>query len=382
MQFAHIPGIQKTKDRLVQAVHNNHLAHALLFHGPEGSASLALPLALATYLTCQNRTENDSCGTCSSCLRMEKLLLPDLSFVFPRVSLTKEEKKIEDQINKQLLANFREFCSKQPYGTIQDFIHLNKFEKKQINISVGEARKMIQSLSLTSFEGGYKLVLLWGVEYLGKESSNALLKILEEPQAGTFFFLVTSHPDQLLTTILSRTQKIHVPAFQDHEIQEYLIQSGNCDSPAATQISMLADGNLRTALQLVNNVKDQQVIWIRDWFRLCGGKEIHKILVLAESFSKKNLDFQKSIFQTGMQVAREILLCRFSLDQLLRTQDEERVFIQNISTKVLDEEAAAILYQQFNDALYHLGRNGNSKMIFTDLSIEIWNLLDSYAKAS
>ncbi|NVK49471.1 MAG: hypothetical protein HWE09_06855 [Cyclobacteriaceae bacterium] len=382
MQFAQIPGLRETKERLVQAVENNHLAHALLFHGPEGSASLAMPLALATYLYCENRTGEDSCGTCSSCQRMAKLVLPDFNFVFPRVSLTKEEEKKADEINAKLIANFREFCTQQTYGNIQDFIHLNHFEKKKLNISVGAAREVIRSLSLSSFEGSYKIMLIWGVEYLNTEASNALLKILEEPQPGTIFMLVTSQPDQLLTTILSRTQKINVRAFSDEEIQEFLTETGKCDEQVAQQISMIADGNIRAALRMVDQVEDRQVIWIRDWFRLCGIRRYGEIFDLAEKFQKTDLDFQRSIFQTGLNVAREILLQNANLEQLLRTQGEDRDFVYKIATHVLDEEAAAELYEKFNQAIYHLDRNGNPKLIFTDLSMDILKLLGRNAKAA
>ncbi|MCS5490384.1 ATP-binding protein [Algoriphagus limi] len=382
MQFAQIPGLKETKERLTQAVQQNHLAHALLFHGPEGSASLAMPLALATYLYCENRTEDDSCGTCSSCQRMAKLVVPDFNFVFPRVSLTKEEEKRADEINAKLVANFREFCLHQTYGNVQDFIHLNHFEKKKLNISVGAAREVIRSLSLSSFEGSYKIMMIWGVEYLNIEASNALLKILEEPQPGTIFMLVTSQPDQLLTTILSRTQKINVRAFSDEEIQEYLVESGKCDEQVAKQISMIADGNIRVALRMVDQVEDRQVIWIRDWFRLCGMRRYGEIFDLAEKFQKTDLDFQRSIFQTGLNVAREILLQNANLEQLLRTQGEDRDFVHKIATHVLDEEAAGELYEKFNQAIYHIDRNGNPKLIFTDLSMDILKLLGRNAKAA
>ncbi|TFV94712.1 DNA polymerase III subunit delta' [Algoriphagus kandeliae] len=382
MQFAQIPGLRETKERLTQAVQQNHLAHALLFHGPEGSASLAMPLALATYLYCENRSEEDSCGTCSSCQRMAKLVVPDFNFVFPRVSLTKEEEKRADEINAKLVANFREFCLHQTYGNVQDFIHLNHFEKKKLNISVGAAREVIRSLSLSSFEGSYKIMMIWGVEYLNIEASNALLKILEEPQPGTIFMLVTSQPDQLLTTILSRTQKINVRAFSDEEIQEYLVETGKCDEQVAKQISMIADGNIRAALRMVDQVEDRQVIWIRDWFRLCGMRRYGEIFDLAEKFQKTDLDFQRSIFQTGLNVAREILLQNANLEQLLRTQGEDRDFVHKIATHVLDEEAAGELYEKFNQAIYHIDRNGNPKLIFTDLSMDILKLLGRNAKAA
>ena len=373
MQFAAIPGLPETKEKLLNAVKLNHLAHALLFHGPEGSANLTLALALASYLYCEQKSETDSCGTCGSCQRMNKLILPDLNFAFPVVASSKEEDGDEDGKDEKsdLLGNWRKFVLGQPYGNVHDFIYFNGFEKKQLNITKAAARKMIQTLSLMSFEGGYKIMLIWAPEYLHPSAANALLKIIEEPPAKTVFLLVTSQADQLLTTILSRTQKILVRAFTDEEVSSHLVDSGHCDAKAAAQIAMLADGNLRSAYRLIDQVEDQTVRQLRDWFRLCATKNLKELFLLSEDFHKADKESQKSLMLAGLNVTREILLKNLDLDHLLRTTDEDRTFINNISKKMLTEEHAEKLYQTFNAAHYHLERNGNAKMIFTDLSMEI-----------
>jgi DNA polymerase-3 subunit delta' len=373
MQFAAIPGLPETKEKLLNAIKLNHLAHALLFHGPEGSANLTLALALASYLYCEQKSETDSCGTCGSCQRMNKLILPDLNFAFPIVASSKEEDGDEEvkEEKSDLLGNWRKFVLGQPYGNVHDFIYFNGFEKKQLNITKAAARKMIQTLSLMSFEGGYKIMLIWAPEYLHPSAANALLKIIEEPPAKTLFLLVTSQADQLLTTILSRTQKILVRAFSDEEVSSHLVETGKCEAKAAAQIAMLADGNLRAAFLLIDQVEDQTVRQLRDWFRLCATKNLKELFLLSEDFHKADKESQKSLMLAGLNVTREILLKNLDMDQLLRTTDEDRTFINNISKKMLTEDHAIQLYETFNAAHYHLERNGNAKMIFTDLSMEI-----------
>lgn len=377
MQFAEIPGLPETKENLLNAVKNNHLAHALLFYGPEGSANLTMSLALATYLYCQNPGPEDSCGKCTACQRMSRLVLPDLNFAFPAIAKTKEDEKEEDEKEEKVdvLTSWRKFAIEQPYGNVHDFIYFNGFEKKQLNISKGAARKIIQALSLMSFEGGYKIMMIWAPEFLHPSAANALLKIIEEPQAKTIFMLITSQPDQLLTTILSRTQKVMVRAFTDDEIKSHLIQSGLSEPGAADQIAMVADGNLREAYRLVNQVEDLQVSQIRDWFRLCHGKKLKEIFTMSDEFHKADKEAQKSLMLTGLNVLREILLKNMSLDSLLRTSGEDRNFVNNISVNVLTEDHVNSLYTLFNEAHYHLERNGNAKMIFTDLSMQILLLM-------
>jgi DNA polymerase-3 subunit delta' len=369
MQFSAIPGLPETKEKLVNAVKFNHLAHALLFHGPEGSANLTLALALATFMYCENPSENDSCSTCSSCQRMKRLVMPDLNFAFPVIAKEKDDDDEEEKTD--ILTNWRKFVTAQPYGNVHDFIYFNGFEKKQLNISKASARKIIQALSLMSFEGGYKIMLIWAPEFLHPSAANALLKIIEEPPAKTLFMLVTSQADQLLTTILSRTQKISVRAFSDDEIKAHLVSTGLCDSKSAEQIAMLADGNMREAYRMIDQVEDKQVAQIRDWFRLCVAKDLKEIFELADKFHKEPKEAQKSLILTGLNVTREILLKNFELDSLLRTTEEDRKFIDAISKKVLNENHAMKLYDSFNQAHYHLERNGNAKMIFTDLSMDI-----------
>jgi len=369
MQFSAIPGLPETKEKLVNAVKFNHLAHALLFHGPEGSANLTLALALATFMYCENPSENDSCSTCSSCQRMKRLVMPDLNFAFPVIAKEKDDDDEEEKTD--ILTNWRKFVTAQPYGNVHDFIYFNGFEKKQLNISKASARKIIQALSLMSFEGGYKIMLIWAPEFLHPSAANALLKIIEEPPAKTLFMLVTSQADQLLTTILSRTQKISVRAFSDDEIKAHLVSTGLCDSKSAEQIAMLADGNMREAYRMIDQVEDKQVAQIRDWFRLCVAKDLKEIFELADKFHKEPKEAQKSLMLTGLNVTREILLKNFELDSLLRTTEEDRKFIDAISKKVLNENHAMKLYDSFNQAHYHLERNGNAKMIFTDLSMDI-----------
>lgn len=374
MQFAEIPGLPETKEKLLNAVKFNHLAHALLFHGPEGSANLTMALALATYLYCENPSDADSCGTCSSCQRMKKLIMPDLNFAFPVVASSKDDDGGEDGEKEEkvdVLANWRKFALGNPYGNVHDFIYFNGFEKKQLNISKAAARKIIQALSLMSFEGGYKIMLIWAPEFLHPSAANSLLKIIEEPPAKTIFMLVTSQADQLLTTILSRTQKIMVRAFSDEEIKSHLVEAGLCESKAAEQIAMLADGNLREAYRLLENVEDQTIKQVRDWFRLCVTKNLKDIFNLSDEFHKYDKEAQKSMILAGLNVTREIMLKNLDLDKLLRTTEEDRDFINKISKNVLTEDHALKMYEAFNQAHYHLERNGNAKMIFTDLSMEL-----------
>src|SRR5690554_125125 len=188
MLFSAIPGLDEIKEKLITAVKTNHLAHALLFHGPEGSANLKIALALATYSICKKPGEQDACGTCDSCQKMAKLIHPDLNFTFPVPTSLKEDDREDDGKSSDILSSWRRFALDNGYGNLQDWVAHNSFTK-QLYISKNAARNIIQTVSLKSFEGGYKIIFVWCPELMHITAANALLKVLEEPPPKTLFLL-------------------------------------------------------------------------------------------------------------------------------------------------------------------------------------------------
>lgn len=377
MLFSSIPGLQDVKEKILKAVKTNHLAHALLFHGPEGSANLKMALALCTYLHCQAPQADDACGKCPSCLKLGKLVHPDLNFAPPVPSVTKKKEDNEEEKENKVdfIASFREFALKTPYGNISDWIYHNDIDKKQLNISRAAAKTILNTISLKSFEGGYKIMMIWGVEYMNIQSANSLLKVLEEPPPKTLFLLLTSQPEQLLTTILSRTQKVMIRAFTDQEIKDHLVKEGLCSREASEQIAPLADGNMREAFRLVDQVIDANTTQVRDWYRLCFSLKTGEIIAQAEEFAKKDKEGQKSLLLTGINVLREVILSKSQLTSLMRSTPEDRGFIENLGVHVLDEEKIFNMYRLMNEAHYHLERNASPKILFTDLSFQIARIM-------
>jgi DNA polymerase III subunit delta' len=375
MLFSSIPGLGEVKEKIIQAVKTNHLAHALLFHGPEGSPNLRMALALATYLHCQNPGEEDSCGQCPSCQKMAKLVHPDMNFAFPMPGESKDDEDPNKEKKVDFTASFRNFAINVPYGNISDWIYQNSFEKKQLNISRGAGRQIIRTLSLKSFEGGYKIMLIWAPEYMHVTSANSLLKILEEPPEKTVFLLVTAQPERLLTTILSRTQKIMVRAFTDEEVMTHLLSDGLCSREAAVQIAPLADGNMREAYRMVDQVEDENTVLIRDWFRACFLLDINVIFEFVEKFSGKDKEAQKSLLLSAINVIREVMLDKSKATELMRSVESDRDFIHKLGVNVLNEEKLSGIYMALNESYYHLERNASAKILYADLSLRIYRIM-------
>lgn len=381
MLFASIPGLVDIKGKLVQAIKDNHLAHALLLYGPEGSANLCIALALATYINCENPGVEDSCGKCSSCIKMAKLVHPDVNFTFPLPSnLGKDEDKEDGDKNHNILIPWRVFATQTPYSNLQDWISHNGFSK-QLNISKGAAKTIIKTLSLKSFEGGYKIILIWSPELLHPYSANALLKVLEEPPEKTLFLLVAHQPDHLLNTILSRTQKLMVRGFTDMEIIEHLVSKGMATKEVAQQIAPLADGNMREVYRLLDQVQDENTSRFRDWMRICYNLDLNAIMGFADSLSSQDKEAQKALLLSGLNILRESLLKKSQLDSLMRTAPSDRKFIEDFGKNVLTQDKIVKLYEMLNEAPYFLERNANARILFANLSFNVARVLRKKAEA-
>ena len=367
MFFSEIEGHQETKQLLINSVRNQHVAHAQLFLGSEGSANLALALAYATYINCENPQPADACGTCASCSKINKLVHPDVNFVMP-VTTTKSQPK--DALSQKFLTEWREFVLVNPYQTLNDWMQFIGAENKQGNISKDESRQLVRFASLKAFEASFKIILIWLPELMHSAAANALLKLLEEPPANTIFLLVANNSDKLLATILSRTQIVKVRAFTDEEVISFLTRKELTDATGAQQIALLAEGNLQTAMQLSADMTNDYFTFFVQWMRHCYANKFGEVVELSEDFQKMGRENQKNFLHYALSSLRKVLL--YGIDQNLISfiPPSEADFVSKFS-KIVREANGPYLTEELNQAHYHIERNANPKMVFIDSSIQI-----------
>ena len=368
MHFAAIQGYLLLKRRLIRLVQTYQVPHAQLFWGPEGNASLPLVLAFVTYLNCQHRLEDDACGQCASCLKMQKLIHPDVKFVFP-TSATKQCTG-KDVVSINFLKTWRSFLNEHPYGQADDWSHYLNSEDKQLGISREEARGILQDVSLKGFGGNYKVVLIWLPEYLHITAANALLKVIEEPPPHTLFLLVSNDPDKVIGTIRSRVQQIHVPAFTDEALAGMLRQQHTLEQEQLTQIILLADGNLNKALKLVENMEGGCFSHFKDWMRLCYAHDLTQLVAQAEAFQELTKVGQRNFFAYSLHLLREALVLYFTQTALTRVTQPEQVFTQKLRKTLTSTQLKAWI-TWLNQGCYYLERNANPKMLYLDLSLKL-----------
>lgn len=367
MFFADITGLSETKKTLINAINGSHVAHAQLFLGNEGSANLAMALAYARYVNCEDKQEHDGCGTCASCVQFNKLTHPDLHMVFPMASL---EKVSKEEQKPYFLKHFRAFAQQQTYGSIHEWASFVGADNKQFNISVDEGRNIMQNVAMKPYLSPYKIVLIWLPELMNISTANAILKVLEEPPAQTLFLLVANDYEKLLATILSRCQMVKIRAFDDDEVESFLLGRQLCNESRAKQIAKISEGNMNKAIFLAGEeANDHHGVFV-NWMRLCFGRKFADLLVFCEDVAKTGRERQKELLQYGMQILRDSLMSRVGANELVKQDTQEMLFIGNFA-KTVGEEKIERLYYIINEAYLHIERNGNAKIVLFDTSIKM-----------
>lgn len=383
MQFSSVLGQDHLKNHLTQSADNGRIPHAQLFVGPEGSGTLAMAIAYAQYILCGNKGSENKDGNESCNLKFKNLSHPDLHFAFP-VATTDKIKK--NPISNHFMEEWRQLIKEQPYGNLFDWYRILGIENKQGQMGVDEALNIVKALSLKSYEGGYKIMLIWMAERMNASASNKLLKLIEEPPSKTVFILIAEDAGQIINTIRSRCQILNFPPLGEKVITEALQRNYQLDESTATKIALQSNGNYNKACDLVyNDSEDIQfeewfVFWIRSAFKAKGNKTaIHDLISWSEQVAKTGRETQKQFLQFCLDFFRQALLMNYNADQLVFMEPKTKNFKLENFAPFVHEGNIMDISQELQDAIYHIERNGNSKIILTDLSIKLTRLLHKKA---
>lgn len=219
-------------------------------------------------------------------------------------------------------------------------------------------------------------------EKMNTSAANKLLKLLEEPPEKTVFLLVTEDEEQIITTIKSRCQVLHFPLLSDADIIKGLVEREGTDYPIAAQIAQQADGNFNKALHLLHNDNsDEQfeqwfIIWVRAAFKAKGNATVIKELIdWSENIAKAGRETQKRFLHYCLQFFRQALLLNYSADDLVFLQPKTPNFDLEKFAPFVHSKNILDINNELNDAIYHIERNGNAKIVLLDLSIKLTRLL-------
>ena len=371
--FKEVIGQESVKQRLKQEVQEGRIPHAQLFCGPAGAGKLPIALAYARYLCCPHRTEDDACGTCPSCIKWEKLVHPDVHFLFPIVNKAKSPKV---SVCDDFLPQWRQQLTDSTYFNLQHWLNDIGAENKQAQIFAQESDEIIRKLSLKSSEGGYKITLIWQAEKMNQTCANKLLKLLEEPPLNTVFLLISETPETILPTILSRTQRIHIPPIEGNSLATALQMKYGVTSGDSTAIAHIANGNLIKALETIHLNADNEMFFklFVSLMRLSYQRKIKEMKEWSEQIAGMGRELQKSFLAYCQRMIRESFIYNFHCPELNYLNTEENQFSSRFAPFINERNVWGIM-EELSEAQVHIEQNVNARMVFFDFSLKMIVLL-------
>lgn len=374
MNFSQIPGQTEIKTKLIRSVREERVSHAQLFAGPEGCGGMALALAYARFISCENRGDNDSCGTCKSCVKYEKMIHPDLHFVFPVI----KGKKASDPVSDNYIGEWRDFVTNSPYFTINAWFDSIEVGNAQGMIFASEAAEIIKKLSLKTFESDFKIMIIWLPEKMHQATANKLLKMIEEPPDKTLFLLVSEEPDKIIPTILSRCQMVKIPSFRHDDIEKYLIQRFGLENEKAFDIARVSNGNIIRAVELSENENSsrENLDYFKSLMRHAWKRDIISLVSWSEEIASAGRENQKNFISFSLRLLRENLMLSLGQlkNKLVFLAGEEATFSTNFHP-FINQNNIYRLTDEFNLVFSHIEANGNAKIIFLDLALKVTKLI-------
>jgi DNA polymerase-3 subunit delta' len=390
MLLSEVIGQEKLKKQLVDMVHQQRLPHALLLVGPEGSGALPLAVAFAQYIVsipnqatatadlfgaptepiAQTFYTPEQIADLPSYHRASQLMHPDLHFSFPTII----EKPGQKNISANFIEQWREFINGYPYGNAFDWLQFIKAENKQGNISADECNEIIKKLAFKSFESAYKVLVLWMPEYLGKEG-NKLLKLIEEPPDNTIFILVAASEENILPTILSRCQFVKVPRLTIDEVASALIGRAKLAPEKAKQVAILAEGNYREALHLIQHSDQDYISMIKDWLNAILKMGPLAQLKWVEEMSKLGREQQKQFLKYFNHLLEHSIRLK-TMGSALPLDSDLKDFALRIN-KIAGVSQMESIVNELDKSIYHIERNANPKMLFMALSIKLYHIIQN-----
>jgi len=376
MRFQDVIGQEAAAARMVRAVQANRLSHAQLIAGPSGVGQLPFAWALAQYALCLNPSETDSCGVCKACQRVASLQHPDLIVVVPVILKSGGKTTTDDYLDELRVA-----LAENPWQSLEEWGQRLGAENKQVVVPIAEMRQVQQKLSLKAFGGSRKVVLFWGPDRLNHEAANAFLKTLEEPPGGTLLLLATEQPRKLLTTVISRTQRINLRPVAPASLATWLVSHADLTLAQAEVIAPLAEGSVTEAIQLASGTEHLPVQAFQDWMKLCYAGKFHDLQAFVAVWASASKSAQQLLIRFALQRFRDALLMKSQASRLTTTPPDQRAFLVRFS---LAQTADSLqrMTKALEAASYQLTRNAHAGLVFTEVSLQLHRALRAGARGS
>ena len=376
MKRNEVIGQEEVWQRLTEMVREERLPHAIMLCGPQGCGKMALALAFASYLLCQNRDgHNEACGECKQCKMLEKWGHPDLLFSYPTIktpAMGSEHKPVSEDFAEE----WRNMISRSPYFNIEQWMTEIGAENQQAIITAGESDELNRKLSLKSSQGGYKVSVIWLPERMNIECANKILKLIEEPPSHTVFIMVSENPDNLLETIRSRVQRIDVKKTDNESIQKALVSKYGITDDDAMRVARLANGDWLTAVgELTADSENKDFLAdFQSLMRLAYQRNVRELKRWSDSINSYGREKQKRFLTDFLRLIRESFMYNFQQPDLSYLTSQEEAFTANFA-RFVNENNILQINELANKAIRDISQNANGKIVFFDMALQMIVLL-------
>ena len=363
MAWSSILDQERVVSTLQRALAQERVAHAYLFHGPDGVGKRAVALELARALECTERTQ-EACGECQACQKTRRMVHPDVHVLFPYPKGTDEED----------VAARIERLGENPYAAV-DFVRRpslsdpSETSNKQVMYHIDRVQEdLLRPMSFRPAEGAYKVALITDVEHMNETAANAFLKLLEEPPPQTVFLLTTSRPEQLLPTIVSRCQQLRFDPLLPESIESALVEREGMDPDPAAMLARMADGSYSRALDLVENddlMTSRELVL--EYFRAAYTQKVASISSCVQEIKGQGREQVKSVLRLMLRWVRDLVLYRSMGEEAPLVNVDQADAIADFSSNLPDADLEAMV-GLVEEALHLTERNVRTQLVLTALA--------------
>lgn len=334
---------------------------------------MAVALAFASFLL--SESAGDDAAKSNAKAMLAHWEHPDLHFTYPTIKKPNMGSG-HQPVSDDFVTEWHQMLDQGPYFTMEQWMERMGGENQQALITGAESDEIVHKLSLKSSQGGYKVCLIWLPERMNLTAANKFLKTLEEPPQDTVFLMVSEHPELLLETIRSRTQRFDLKRIPTADIEKALVERRGIDEDSAHRIARVADGNWNLALrELEAGNENQQFL---DLFillmRLAYMRNVHDLKKWADNLSTFGREKQKRMLAYFLHLIRENFMYNFYAPELLYMTRDEENFSRNFA-RFINESNIVDLTNLLEKALQDIGRNANPKIVFFDIALQMILLL-------
>ena len=349
------------------------MPHAQLFYNPNGVSALTLVLAHVAYMHCINKQGDDICGTCTACIKTSRYVHPDVHFLFPIGTTDKIKGKEVDKIT--FLPLWRSFLAAQAYGNLEDWCAFIGSTQARVQIGKDQVQALRGVLSQKSFESDIKTVLVWLPETLNRVSANKMLKMVEEPMPGTYFFFISLAAHNILSTLRSRMWPTAIPPLDDQIMIAHLAKQYPARSQASIrQVVGMAQGDLRMAEKMMADEGPAYFEEFVDWLRQTYQQGHKRLVEIAEKFHTYAGHAQKNWILYGLQLLRMVMTMPFQMAHTMQNSPEELAFCTKFG-RTISRDKIARLIKDLGVLYGVLMRHANPKLAFMACSINATHIL-------